>query len=249
MSQDYTVDCFAAGNEAQSDLANMEKNFECLRTCFSGASAPANPVAGMLWLDTTNHILKVRNEANNAWLNVYNLSTGRVPDADACGGITITAGTGLSGGGALSANRTLSLATGAIGASHMVSYTVGEYIEVESMGTDYTASTSWTFLKGFYIPRAGTVRVRWFMSLSPGTYPYQTAQTQVYLNGSATGDIRATDSTLYYNEADDIVVTAGSTIDIYGRVVNGDGTQHCNVSNACICCGNPISASKTFANI
>ncbi len=107
MSQDYTVDCFAAGNEAQSDLANMEKNFECLRTGFSGASAPANPVTGMHWLDTTNHILKVRNEANNAWLNLLNMTTGS----------TVTVGAGLAGGGESSGVITISVDTSGISQS------------------------------------------------------------------------------------------------------------------------------------
>jgi len=79
MSQDWTDDCFAAGHTGQTDLANMEKNFACLKSCFSGASAPSNPVAGMFWYDTANHILKLRNEANNAWLSVWDLANDSPP--------------------------------------------------------------------------------------------------------------------------------------------------------------------------
>jgi len=37
---------------------------------------PANKSAWMLWADTTNNLLKVRNAANNAWITLGGLSTG-----------------------------------------------------------------------------------------------------------------------------------------------------------------------------
>ena len=46
MSQDYTVDCFATDHAVQTDMLSMEKNFECLRSGFSGSTAPSNPIAG-----------------------------------------------------------------------------------------------------------------------------------------------------------------------------------------------------------
>lgn len=36
----------------------------------SGTSAPSTPYANQLWMDTTNHILKVRNEDNDAWISL-----------------------------------------------------------------------------------------------------------------------------------------------------------------------------------
>jgi hypothetical protein len=71
---DNTYD--ASGHQITVDMQAIEDNFACLKSMFSGASAPSDPVAGMLWLDTTNHILKQRNETNNAWISIYNLSTG-----------------------------------------------------------------------------------------------------------------------------------------------------------------------------
>lgn len=43
----------------------------------SGASAPATTFAYQPWADTTTGVLKVRNAANNAWVNVYDLTTGK----------------------------------------------------------------------------------------------------------------------------------------------------------------------------
>lgn len=47
---------------------------EALRTLFSGATAPTNPVAYMLWADTANKILKQRNAGNSAWVELLPLT-------------------------------------------------------------------------------------------------------------------------------------------------------------------------------
>ena len=70
MSQTFTDNCYAAGNVGQTDLQNMENNFQALKTSFSGAAAPANLLAGMLWFDTTKIVLKYRDTANAAWLGI-----------------------------------------------------------------------------------------------------------------------------------------------------------------------------------
>ena len=70
MAQNYTINSFQSDHVGQSDLQNMENNFECLRSTFSGSSAPANAIAGKQWFDTTKKLLKIRNNANSAWLGV-----------------------------------------------------------------------------------------------------------------------------------------------------------------------------------
>ena len=71
MAQNWTDDCFAAAHDGQTDLQNIENNFQTLKSSFSGTSAPSNPVAGMLWLDTTNGQLKMRNLNNDGWEVVW----------------------------------------------------------------------------------------------------------------------------------------------------------------------------------
>ena len=44
---------------------------------FAGASEPGTMYAGMIWADTTTHILKIRNEANNAWQSVWDLTNNK----------------------------------------------------------------------------------------------------------------------------------------------------------------------------
>ena len=75
MAQSWTDDCFAADHQGLTDLQNMENNMQCLKTCFSGDSAPSSPAAGQWWYDTNENILKIRNEANSAWISVFNFAT------------------------------------------------------------------------------------------------------------------------------------------------------------------------------
>lgn len=77
MAQLYTDDVFDPNHDGQTDLQNIENNFAALKSQFGGLTAPANPVAGMPWVDTTAHILKIRNEANSAWLSIFDLATGK----------------------------------------------------------------------------------------------------------------------------------------------------------------------------
>jgi len=70
MSQTYTANCYQSDHVAVTDMANIEANFATLRSSNSGAAAPSNPEAGLQWWDTVNNRLKIRNDANTAWLGV-----------------------------------------------------------------------------------------------------------------------------------------------------------------------------------
>ena len=70
MSQTYTANCYQSDHVAVTDMANIEANFATLRSSNSGAAAPSNTEAGLQWWDTVNNRLKIRNDANTAWLGV-----------------------------------------------------------------------------------------------------------------------------------------------------------------------------------
>ena len=70
MTQSWTDDVFAPGHTGQTDLQNMEDNFQTLKSLFSGDTAPANVVAGMPWFDTAKDLLRLRNAANGSWYGV-----------------------------------------------------------------------------------------------------------------------------------------------------------------------------------
>ena len=60
------------GANFRSDLNNV---LDAIQTINSGTSEPTTKVAYMLWADTTNNLLKVRNGANNAWISLGSINT------------------------------------------------------------------------------------------------------------------------------------------------------------------------------
>ena len=60
------------GANFRTDLNNV---LDAIQTINSGTSEPTTKVAYMLWADTTNNLLKVRNGANNAWISLGSINT------------------------------------------------------------------------------------------------------------------------------------------------------------------------------
>jgi len=75
MAQTWTDNSYQLDHTGTTDLQAFENNLNTLKSLFSGATAPSNNVAGMPWFDTTNKLLKIRNNANSAWLGVMYGST------------------------------------------------------------------------------------------------------------------------------------------------------------------------------
>lgn len=70
MAQNFTRDCFGAGHIAGNDMQAIENNFACLRSMFSGPTAPSNPASGYMWFATVDRNLRIRNGSNSAWVGV-----------------------------------------------------------------------------------------------------------------------------------------------------------------------------------
>ena len=75
MSQhDFSI----ANQTSLSARTDINNGLQALASNNSGSSAPTTTYANMFWYDTTNNILKVRNEVDSAWIDVIyiNQSTG-----------------------------------------------------------------------------------------------------------------------------------------------------------------------------
>jgi len=75
MSQSWTDNVYQSDHVGQTDLQNMENNFAALKSLFSGASQPASMAACHPWFDTAKHVLKIRDDANSAWLGLMHGDT------------------------------------------------------------------------------------------------------------------------------------------------------------------------------
>ena len=58
-----------ANQKASLARADINSALQALASLSSGSTAPATTYANMLWLDTSDNILKIRNQGNDAWLN------------------------------------------------------------------------------------------------------------------------------------------------------------------------------------
>lgn len=70
MSQNDFVIANAAGAAVRSD---MNSAFQALASLSGGTSAPGTMYPNQLWFDTTNDLLKIRDEANTAWVTIASL--------------------------------------------------------------------------------------------------------------------------------------------------------------------------------
>jgi hypothetical protein len=65
-----------ANQTAASARADINNALQALASLSSGNAAPTTTYANMLWYETDTNILKMRNEADSAWINVAYLDQG-----------------------------------------------------------------------------------------------------------------------------------------------------------------------------
>jgi len=72
MSQNFVENCYERTRKpANVDMKYFEKNFEDLKTEFSGASAPPNSVAFQNWGDTAQKVKRFRSYNNSEWYGYW----------------------------------------------------------------------------------------------------------------------------------------------------------------------------------
>ncbi len=101
MSQSYSSNCFSTANVIETDMQNIENNFDALRSLFSGSSSPTSPDAGQLWYDTGSSSVKIR--YNSSWVEWWDMdgqcvAAGKVgTDSLASGAVTDAKVTSVGG--------------------------------------------------------------------------------------------------------------------------------------------------------
>lgn len=71
MSQnDFSI----ANQTASSFRSDLNSALQALASLSSGGTAPSTTYANMLWYDTTNNLLKMRNESDSAWITIGTLN-------------------------------------------------------------------------------------------------------------------------------------------------------------------------------
>jgi len=70
------ADLVVANQSGSAFRADLNNQLMALGTLMSGSSAPSSTYSYMLWVDTANNLIKLRNSANNAWINLFTTGGG-----------------------------------------------------------------------------------------------------------------------------------------------------------------------------
>jgi hypothetical protein len=195
----------------------VEDNFAALKSCFSGTSAPSNPAAGMAWLDTTNHIIKVRNEANSAWIPTWDVSSGTEAALSLTDNTTNDVSTTKHGFVPKAPNDTSKYFRGdgtwATIPNTVPDYSAGNVLVGSSSKESSSSSSSYVLAKEITISRGGQLRIKFAIKSNSAAYTYG----RIYRNGSAVGTERTqTAGTTYTEYSEDISGwSAGDKVQLY----------------------------------
>ena len=219
MSQDYVDNVYDSTFEVQTTMANLEKNFAALKSSFSGADAPSDPIAGIWWFDTTANILKLRNEANNAWQSVWDFANNKPVIANLSNEITnamcaaalkdpvaATAGLRTLGTTAVKAAagndaRFSTVPDGYVTNAKLSGMVAGDaLIGMASSEHSTTFNHIYTKVKEIQIGQAGTLRIKFDLMGSGFYFGYG----RVYRNGAAVGTEQSDKSIAYTTKSQDI---------------------------------------------
>lgn len=238
--QTYYDNVYAGGMVVQTSMQCIEDNFAALKSTFSGAAAPNNPAGGMLWLDTTNNLLKQRDVANAAWITLWDMTKttwlamllanlGSAINGDR-GDITVS-GSGL----------VWTISAESISVSMMAEYAAGDYPICSCWGPASTESPTFEKVLEIYVARGGTVRVKFSGKRTADT----SCHARVYLNGVAAGTTR-TLGINYATWSEDFNVNAHDRVQIY---LQGALDLPSYITNFLICSASQEQTSVSFCAV
>lgn len=257
-AQDFTDDCFGTTHVVQTDQENVEKNFACLKSAFSGAVAPSNLVAGMWWFDTTSNILKIRNEANNAWQSVWNFAsnkpvianlsneiTGAMIAASAKDPAAGTAGLRTLGGGsqqAMPGNAAMTPSDGSVTSAKLVAPTAGDNLIGRHDIVITATASGYVLKKSFSILQAGAYRIKFDLK-NTGGGGQPVAFGRIYKNQIAIGTEQSDNTGSYVTKSQDVSGwSVGDTCELWLKISSGTAyAQNFRLSVATVCIGVPIA--------
>lgn len=226
MSQhDYVI-----GNDTAANVrADINTALLAIASNNSGASAPATTYANQWWYDSTNDILKIRSEANDAWISVASLNQTSKQFFPIVGGVAVTA-TGTEMNYLVGVTSLIQTQLGLKAALASPALTGTPTAPTASFGTNTTqvATTAYADARGFKnIPAVGT---------KTSSYTLATGDVGKYVQLGASGAIVIPDAT--FAEGDAIVLFNNTT---------GNITITCTITTAYIGGTDADKATVTLA--
>ena len=180
----------------------------------SGATTPTGTVAYQFWYDTTTNILKVRNAANSAWINIFTFDQGAGTWSANAGNLTVGGSQVFYRGNILAAvSQTSGVPTGGIiergvgspsSRGEYVRYADGTLIcTVSSAGTQDTAQATGSMFRS-------SVTTTWTFPAAFSTAPVVSGAAVTSVRLLAIGTVTTTDVVFRHYNA---VTSSDATID------------------------------------
>lgn len=183
--------------------STINTNFANLQNLCRSATAPASPVAGMLWLDiSSGNVLKIRNAANSAWVTLLANT-----ETSGGGSLPLTGGT-MSGAIAMGSQQITGVANGTAsthavnkgqvdGREHVVTVTIGS---VSATATKLlTVAPAGMSIVQAYIVNASTISTSatnyWSIQVANQTQGLNMASTAFTTNSTGGSAITANTAT------------------------------------------------------
>jgi hypothetical protein len=246
-THDYIVDNQNGAN-FRSDLNNA---LAAIVSNNSSATAPSTTYAFMMWADTANDLLKQRNAADSAWVDILTLSTGAVSNAEvADNAITLAKMAGGTDGNLITYDASGDPAYVTTGTSGQVLTSGGVGVaptfQTAASGGAWAVVASGTFsgatFFNFPIGSKPTVIHIWNWNQSSGDQ----IETRTSSDGGATFDSGASDYRGHIQQWEGSNITnsypsAGSTGQITYGAPNGGTDKEVNIEIAVMNPNNPTT--------
>jgi hypothetical protein len=194
--------------------SDMNSALQALATNSSGATAPSTTYAYQYWYDTTTNILKMRNAANSAWINIFTFDQGAGTWSANAGNLTVGGSQVFYRGNILAAvSQTSGVPTGGIiergvgspsSRGEYVRYADGTLIcTVSTAGTQDTTQATGSMFRS-------SVTTTWTFPAAFSTAPIVSGAAVTSVRLLAIGTVTTTDVVFRHYNA---VTSSDATID------------------------------------
>ncbi len=243
MSQhDYVI-----GNDTAANVrADINTALLAIASNNSGASAPATTYANQWWYDSTNDILKIRAEANDAWISVAKLNQTLDQFFPIVGGVEVTAtGTEINIlAGAVLSTTELNYVDGVTSAiqtqlnakvsaaSPTFTGTVGIPAATVADSVTTTADNDGTISSGTYTPTPSGGNMKYIVNNGAFTFAAPTASGDYTLVVQMTNSASAGTVTFSgFNKTSGAALTTTSGDDFLFNIVKINGFTYLNAAS------------------
>jgi len=210
---DFTID----NQSAPAFRGDLNNALEALGTLSSGATAPATTYANMLWYDTANNILKMRSEADDAWIDLGTLdqsgntfAPAGVPELTQ---VQVEDDTSTVFGQVSGQRLAQAVLAQTIGFAALGAIAAGASVKVSSDSEKSINSTSFSTVLSLAVAQTGTLRV----SLRQRTQAGIGSNIAEVLSNGASVQSWTTSSSTYVSRTIDVTISAPTNIVIRYR--------------------------------